>query len=400
MKDVEYRTTENGRIEVHVIDDVEGSEKLCYLLDKKNKIVEFYPNDEKYFVNVIYLEGFTDIPSEFSDKGYILGKVTYYLNALFKDKNIAKFTISKENKQSYRKTKKGYSVTVPYSEFSKYKNEMVSIDTESKVERKRTTNDFFATLFPKYFTMGVDSVIQKKKRFISGLDVNIIPNLSSSELAQLQEFVFDILDKKYIDVTKKLNLITTYKNNIETLVVDEAIKGFEENLAKEANESEWGKFIQKYMFLVETKYVKVIPELNLSLASWRKVDFAYIDNQNYLDIFEIKKPQTKLLCKNDDRGNYYWHTETVKAITQAEKYLFSAERKAPELVEDIRRENGTDVIVIKPRAFLIIGSSSQLINENMKQDFRILRNSLKNIEIITYDEFFDRLKMLKSRTFC
>lgn len=81
------------------------------------------------------------------------------------------------------------------------------------------------------------------------------------------------------------------------------------------------------MFLVETKYVRVIPELNLSLCTWRRVDFAYIDNQGYLDIFEIKKPQANLLCKTDDRGIYYWHADAVKAITQAEKYLFSAERK-------------------------------------------------------------------------
>jgi hypothetical protein len=26
-----------------------------------------------------------------------------------------------------------------------------------------------------------------------------------------------------------------------------------------------------------------------------------------------------------DRGNYYWHGEAIKAIVQAEKYLFHAE---------------------------------------------------------------------------
>lgn len=112
-------------------------------------------------------------------------------------------------------------------------------------------------------------------------------------------------------------------------------------------------------------------------------------------MFEIKKPTTPPLYKNTDRGNYYWHTETVKAITQAEKYLFESERKEPVLSEDIKRENNEDVEVIKPKVFLVIGSSEQLDKNNMKEDFRILRESLKNVNIILYDELYERFKYLK-----
>ena len=196
-----------------------------------------------------------------------------------------------------------------------------------------------------------------------------------------------------------MSLISHYKESVDTLVVDEAIKRFNENMKKYASESDWGKYIQQYLFLLETKYVKVIPELNLATCTWRKVDFAYIDYQGYIDLFEIKKPSTQLLCKNTDRGNYYWHADAVKAIIQAEKYLFACERKASILSEDIKRENNENVEVVKPKAYLIIGSSRQLVNDNMKNDFRILRDSLKNIEIILYDELLERFKNLKKRTF-
>lgn len=398
MKKADYRKLDNGKVEVYVIDDNDETEKLCYVIDKKQKMIEFYPDDDNYFVDTIYLDGFTTIPAEFSDKGYILGKIPYAFNSALKDKKITKFTISKDNKKAFRITKKGYNVTIPYNEFAKYKETMVSIDTESKLDRKKTTQHFFASMFPTHFEVEDDSVERKKRRFLSGLDTEIIATLKPNELEQLQEFVFNMLDKKYIDVSKKIDLITKYKDNVQILAIDEAIKGYEENLQKSSTESDWGKYIKKYMFLVETKYVRVISELNLSLCTWRKVDFAYIDNQGYLDIFEIKKPQANLLCKTDDRGNYYWHADAVKAITQAEKYLFSAERKGSQLAEDIKRETDLDVQVIKPRAFLIMGLTNQLTNKKMQDDFRILRNSLKNVEIITYDEFLDRLKTLKNRT--
>lgn len=44
---------------------------------------------------------------------------------------------------------------------------------------------------------------------------------------------------------------------------------------------------------------------------------------------------------------------------------------------------------------LVIGSRSNLENDRMEKDFEVLRSSLKNIEIVLYDEMYDRLKNLK-----
>lgn len=399
MKEIERRKVNDDIEEIFSINEDDGTERKCYKIDKKKKKILCYIEEDDYFVDIIHLEGFTSIPKEFSDKGYIPSGVQYALNVAFSDYKINKFTISKEDKKDFRKVKDGYNVTIPYTDFAKYKAEMIQIDTERRINKRKATNHFLALLFPKYFEMEEDSINRKKNQFISGLDINIISKLSKNELLQLQDFVFYMLDNKYIDVSKKIGLISAYKRNVDTLVVDEAIRRFEENIKKNASESDWGKYIQQYLFLLETKYVKVIPELNLSTCTWRKVDFAYIDYQGYLDLFEIKKPTTPLLCRNTDRGNYYWHADAVKAIAQAEKYLFASERKASILSEDIKRESNEDITVVKPKAYLIIGSSEQLINDNMRDDFRILRGSLKNIEIILYDELFERFQNLKNRTF-
>ena len=98
------------------------------------------------------------------------------------------------------------------------------------------------------------------------------------------------------------------------------------------------------------------------------------------------------MAKRSDRGNYYWSSHAIKAIVQAEKYFENAQRKAPELAEDIKREKNIKVEVIRPRAFVIMGNSNQLTDKKRKDDFRILKYSLKNVEIILYDELLDRLK--------
>jgi len=170
-------------------------------------------------------------------------------------------------------------------------------------------------------------------------------------------------------------------------------------LSKNLSEEVWSNYLEKNLFLLDSKYVKIIPQLNVILVTCRKVDFGLVDTQGYLDLFEIKKPKTKILSLKTDRGNYYWSVDATKAIVQAEKYLFNAENKGPSLIQDLKREKDMDVDVIRPRALLIIGTSKQFVNKKMRDDFRVLRRSLKNIEIILYDELLDRIKAQKNKVY-
>lgn len=135
------------------------------------------------------------------------------------------------------------------------------------------------------------------------------------------------------------------------------------------------------------------------LGGERKADFGLIDSQGYLDLFEIKKPTTSLLATTTDRGNHYWSSDAVKAITQAEKYLYNAERKASALAEVIKREKKIVVSVIRPRAVVIMGHSDQLDTPEKETDFRVLRMSLKNVGVVTYDELLQRMKNQMSKIY-
>lgn len=400
MKDFEERIINEDVTEVYVIDTENNKEHLAYKINQKNQIIEFYPNEEGYFVKVIYLEGFRTLPKEFSDKGYILASVQYYMNTALSDKCIAKFTISKTKKSSVRRYKDAYHCVVSYNEFSIYKQEMTTIATEAKFEKRQATNIFLSQAFPSIFVAHELPATRKKSRLMQNLDPKVIPLLSKSELQSIEEFVTALIEGRYISPPQKIRLVTEYKETIDLIALNEAISRFEANLRSNVSEADWGKYLQQYLFLLESKYIKVIPELNLSLATWRKVDFGLIDSQGFLDIYEIKKPTATLLNNSTDRGNYYWHADMSKALVQAEKYLYSCERKAPDVAEAIKREYGVDVKVIKPRAVLIAGHSDQLkSNPSMEEDFRILRSSLKNVEIILYDELYERLIVRKQRSY-
>nr|WP_308743535.1 DUF4263 domain-containing protein [uncultured Anaerocolumna sp.] len=377
-----------------------NEEYLTYRINKEKKIIEFYPKDENGFVDKILLDGFTSLPEGFSNKGYITGSIQYYFNVLLKDYNITKFTISKCNCSTTRKTKDGYSIVISYSEFEEYRKKMNFIKSESQYERRQATSIFLSTFFPELSKNAELSSARKKSRFMQSIDMSVIPELSKDDLVVVQNFMTYLIENRYVSASHRLNLLTSYKANIESVAIDEAINNFEDNLKNDVSEADWGKYLKQYLFLLETKYIKVLTELNLSLATWRKVDFGFIDYQGYLDIFEIKKPSTKIMSNSKDRGNFYWHIDMIKAITQAEKYLFACERKGSDLSEAIKREHNLDVKIIKPKAVLIAGHSDQFDDyPGMEEDFRILRNSLKNVEIILYDELYNRLITLKKRTY-
>jgi len=120
-------------------------------------------------------------------------------------------------------------------------------------------------------------------------------------------------------------------------------------------------------------------------------DFLLVDQFQFVDIFEIKKPDFDVVKYDKSHDNYYWSTETVKAISQVEKYIFDIEKHSDSLMNNFR-EKGIDLQIIRPRGFVLIGKRNDLENQKSKKDFRILNSSLKNVQVIFYDDFLDSIK--------
>jgi len=398
--EVEYEKVSDNLERVYTIDvDDPENRRLVFEIKQKSKIVIFYPR-ETFFVSTILFEGFQRIPDEINEKGYFkTSGLNYYLSKKLEELNVNSFVISKIKDNSMRKYRNHHKIVLSYESFKKLRDNVAAINNEFKIERRQLIDDFFARIFPKkYKTSGI-SISNKTRRVIRNLDESIIEKLTQEDVHKIFNFIESLLKNKYKASLSRYKLFSAAKLKVDDIAIEEVLKEFDSLLRQDPPERKWGKFLQKNLYLLDSKYIGVISELNVVLASQRKVDFGLVDAQGFLDIFEIKKPTTPLLSSNKDRGNYYWSTEAVKAIAQAEKYLYNAETKSDILSRDIRREKNISVNVIRPRAFLVIGMSSQLDASDKQEDFRVLRRSLKNIEIILYDELIERLKNQQNKIY-
>ncbi|AQX50416.1 Shedu immune nuclease family protein [Elizabethkingia anophelis] len=397
-------TTESSNIptgrEIWVIEDEDPTtRRLAYTFNTLQNKITFYPKENDFELAEITLDGFTRLPEDFSENGYIKQSVQYYLNKKIQENNITKLTITNNGNNSYRKNRneETYSLTLKYEDFKTLRENFIAEKNQYNQTKNDISDNFFFRLFPTNFPESTSTPLRQKGNFIRNLNAQIIPHLTVADLQIVETFISELLKNRYQRSTEKFLQLARTKIQVDNVAIDRILSDFQKNLDDNISENAWGKYLQKNLFLLESKYVKILPELNVILRGSRNVDFGMIDTKGYLDIFEIKKPTTSLLSADTDRGNYYWHSETVKAIVQAEKYLYNAERKASTLAEDIQREDRIEVKVIKPRAILIIGHSNQLDNDEKKADFKVLRNSLKNIEILLYDELVEGMENQKNK---
>lgn len=373
--------------------------RLAYRINKRNKIILFYPKKDDFFLPKVTIGGFESLPDDFSDNGYIKQGVQYYLNKKLQSKSIASLEISKDRSTTIRKVRNrgAYTLILKYDDFKTLREQFLVVNNQSSQSKNDIIDGFFYNHFPDKFEESTSTAQQQYQNVIKNLNSEIIEHFTPEDLNKMEEFITELLDKRYQSNSHKFLQLARTKIKVDTIAIDRILTKFQKNLDDGISENLWGKYLKKNLFLLDSKYVKILPELNVILRGSRNVDFGMIDTKGYLDIFEIKKPDTPLLATGTDRGNYFWHTSTVKAIVQAEKYLFNAERKASNLAEDISREERISVKVVKPRAFLITGHSDQLDTDEKRDDFKVLRQSLKNIDIILYDELLEGLENQKNK---
>ena len=318
-------------------DENPETKRLAFRVDKQNHNIRFFPREDDFFLNEILIVGFDRIPDDFSDNGYIKQGVQYYLNKKIENESIVSITISKDSDSAIRKVrnKDSYRLTLKYDDFKTLREKFIVVNNRSTKSKHDILDGFFYNLFPDKFEENTNTAQQQYRNVIKNLNTDIIEHLTPDDLMKIEGFITELLDKRYQSNSHKFLQLARTKIRVDTIAIDRILDEFKQNVRNSINENLWGKYLKKNLFLLDSKYVKILPELNVILRGSRNVDFGMIDTKGYLDIFEIKKPDTPILSNDTDRGNFYWHTTTVKAIVQAEKYLFNAERKASILADDI-----------------------------------------------------------------
>jgi hypothetical protein len=126
-----------------------------------------------------------------------------------------------------------------------------------------------------------------------------------------------------------------------------------------------------------------------------------------LCLVEIKKSSTGLLKSNEYRsGTWVPSAELSGAVAQCQETLRTATDVLDtyhQFSDDQGNPTGEELMSVQPRSFLVIGSLAQFqtehgVNASRYQAFEGFRRNLRQPEILTFDELYERARFIVEHT--
>lgn len=117
---------------------------------------------------------------------------------------------------------------------------------------------------------------------------------------------------------------------------------------------------------------------------------------NFTVLVEIKTPATPLLQGTQEIRNGAWSLSKslTDALSQIQANIQTWEKQGSEQPENRDKLDKLSVFTVKPKGIIVIGLLSQLVDRNKRETFQRFRKSIHGIDIITYDELFERAKFI------
>ncbi len=242
----------------------------------------------------------------------------------------------------------------------------------------------FTVAFPEHFkgTETKPFVPGSLARVLQGTDV---AKMSDEDKDAIKTMLPDFVAAESI---KSVNLL---KAAAQIKTLRELETELREAIRRGHPESWWQTYIKGRILVIQQGYIQAIDKLNVVVGNTKFPDFLLVTHDDYVDILEIKKPDTPLLKHDASRDNYYWDTEMAKAIVQTENYIAAVDRSGSTLRAHLKDKYGLDLQILKPRGIVLAGNGGLLASQKEKDDFRLLSHGLKNITVVTYDELLVRL---------
>jgi len=163
-------------------------------------------------------------------------------------------------------------------------------------------------------------------------------------------------------------------------------------------ENLWQKYFEKYLLYLVFSYKKIYPKIEFKDIEGDKKypDFIGINHYNGLDVIEIKTHIKNAVSWDSSHKNFSFSSELSRAIIQTMNYMDAIVQKRFQNDPDEKKiTNMTEEEnLYHPRGIIIISSDRKLTKSKLnkakeqclKRDFTKLRNSLQNIEILTFSE--------------
>ncbi|PTB96477.1 hypothetical protein C9994_07130 [Marivirga lumbricoides] len=390
-----------------LFEETHGDRKIVYRQHKEDENKEFVKiyekTDREYTfdfegttIKKIKLEGFKEIPSIISDFGYGFQDNTLnnFFRYQFDDRRINTLVIN-ESSESKRKAK---TLVLNLKEL---KGLILNTNQEQRAcnDTKRILiKNFLIEVFPQ-LAFDHKETNNNKQLILRNLNQKLADQLTAEDIEKIGSFYVDAAKKfKRADIVKRMSF--GLQKNAQILTLQEIIKRYETLLKDNPSESTWQVFFDEYITLFDTRYAHKINYKNIATGITKYPDLVLVDIYGYIDFYELKKSGTPLIKYDSSHKTWYWSKDISMVISQASDYLQKSKENAVSYTKAIKeeteteREEGLDVNIINPRVIVVAGTTKQLNTQKKLNHFKNLRESLKDIEFILYDELLERLKNL------
>lgn len=372
--------------------------------DKEHvKIYSMEPDGIRYFLDgekikqLFFDSGYEELPKFVSSFGY--GFDNNAVGAFFRKKfkgNVTTIHFTKKEKSSL----KGKTIIVNHGDFETL---LKAINQEQKAcndTKDILISNFLCQHFPE-LPFEYQETNNNKKQVLRNLNSKLIQQLNADEIEQIGKFYVEA-SQKYSrpDVVKKMLL--DLQKNTQLITLQEIIKKYDALLKEDPPESRWQEFFDQYISLFDNRYITKLNYKNIATGITKYPDLVLVDIYGYVDFYELKKSGMTILQYDKSHKTFYWSKDVAMVIAQVSDYLQKAKENALSYSKSIKEETATpeeeglDVNIICPRAIVVAGLSKEFNTTKKKNHFKNLRESLKDIEFILYDELLERLKNLLS----
>lgn len=399
------RTRRKSEMPVKHFDPKDSSVLVYEVYPRSKKTVYHLRGSQARYFSSITLDGYEGLPAGLYlyKGGYGFGRKGTFLLSAIKEHIVgnkpASLIVSKKSTKSITGTTV-INVTLPYDEVHNLLVRFGRINEDNNNELREAVASFLSTKFPKRVKAGTTTFDEYQGGEIASIlrRTNVAKKLNEEDLQGLKEFFPKILQASSGGMKKaaRTALISTTRSAADRILLDDVIREFEAKLKKKTSEAKWQTFLKDKVFRFLASYVTAIEKQNVSIGV-SYPDFVFIDVYGFIDVFEIKRGDTELLAFDDDHENYYWKPELAKAISQIENYIDEVVKNSAEYTKTIKRKKHVDIKVVRPRGYIIAGSSQQFKTDKETEDFRKLGVSLRNTSFILYDELLERLKNLRTK---
>ena len=218
----------------------------------------------------------------------------------------------------------------------------------------------------------------------------------------------ELIDSKP-DLATKLSLARIQSNRQESLKI------FKDNLSKNRNEQFWQEFFQNNTWIFGFGLNYQFLHLLTSQPNYGGVDYTgkgaqrgdFLMNSaaaaSFTVLVEIKKPSSLLLSyekENEPRffrnGVVLLSSSLLGAVSQIQinsrTWVLTSQDKANNKLQF------QNIFTVDPKSILIIGNTEELQNDEECVAFETFRKNLKNPEVITFDELYERAKFIVTTT--